>query len=92
VTGAGKAIYLAKAPPHKTNATRDTLIQEYNTVIDELIAVNAFVTYTVPDFHAYFTANPTQMADDLHPNGVGYQNMATIWCTSLNGQAGMICP
>ena len=91
ITSAGKAIYLARTPPHKTNNTRDTLIQEYNTVIGQLITDNNFITYTAPDFHTYFKANPGEMADDLHPNGAGYQSMATLWCPALHGQDGMIC-
>lgn len=81
---AGKATILGKTSPHLGDAPRDDRIQDYNGVIDELIADNGF-TYTAPDFHAYFTANPGDMADNLHPNGAGYKAMADGWCKHMNG-------
>ncbi len=90
VVGAGKKIYLGKTPPHMTHVASDELIQQYNDAIDELKDENGF-SYTPPDFHTHFTENPDEMADDLHPNGVGYQSMAELWCSSLNGQSGMSC-
>ncbi len=89
ILAAGKEVYLSRTPPHTTDTGRDTRIQGYNNVIDELVTENGF-TYTPPDFHAYFTANQAEMADQLHPNGVGYQSMARLWCDSLN-QPGMLC-
>ncbi len=83
VLAAGKQIILAKTSPHMTNLTRDLIIQEYNLVIDELVLENGF-TYTPPDFHTYFTNNPGQMANALHPDGIGYQAMAGLWCTAIN--------
>ena len=90
---AGKQLILAKAPPHLTNASRDTLIRGYNGAIGELVIENGF-SYTPPDFHAYFAdplsgPNPASVYDlmwnDLHPNGEGYHDMANLWCQSLNG-------
>ena len=91
VTGESKMIFLAKAPPHMSNATRDAVIQEYNLVIDELIVDNGFSGYSPPDFHTYFINNPGEMSDNLHPNGQGYESMARLWCESLNGQLSMVC-
>jgi lysophospholipase L1-like esterase len=91
VTAAGKKIYLAKAPPHLGDTTRDNLIVQYNDAIDELVIENGFSGYTPPDFHSYFLNNQSEMFDDLHPNGTGYQSMARLWCLSLDGQAGMVC-
>ena len=89
--GAGKAIYLAKTLPHTGDVVRDALLQQYNLVIDELVTDNGF-GYTPPDFHTYFTAESgTEMFDTLHPNGLGYKTMAEMWCTALNGQAGIVC-
>lgn len=99
VVGAGKAIYLAKAPPYLIadvgGGARDLLIREYNDVIEELITINLF-SYTPPDFHVYFTATPGQMFNEtgdvkIHPDGTGYRDMAGKWCTALNGQAGISC-
>ena len=84
VTAAGKLVILGKTPPHMSDPVRDSRITDYNAVIGELITENGF-TYTAPDFHAFFTANPGEMADDLHPNGAGYNSMADGWCKRLNG-------
>ena len=96
VTAAGKAIFLAKTLPVMGDAVRNTIVQGYNDVIDELISEN-FFNYTAPDFHTYFTNNPGEMADNLHPNGAGYVSMANNsadqdWCAVLNNQIGIICP
>jgi len=91
VTSAGKGVYLAKAPPYLANTTRDALVVQYNLVIDELITENG-LGYVAPDFHTWFTANPSEFsADGIHPNGRGYQSMARIWCEALNLQMGLWC-
>jgi lysophospholipase L1-like esterase len=87
---AGKQIILGKAPPRLDDAgpapSYDATIQEFNQVIDELVSDNGF-SYTPPDFHAYLTANSVleMNADNIHPNGIGYQSMANLWCTAING-------
>jgi len=97
-TGAGKLVFFAKIPPYLSNSTRDAKIQEYNQVIDELVAQlkdtypSSYLNYTPPDFHSYFTANQVEMASDLiHPNGTGYQSMGRLWCEALNGLQGWFC-
>jgi lysophospholipase L1-like esterase len=97
-TGAGKLVFFAKIPPYLSNGMRDAQIQEYNQVIDELVAQlkldypSSYLNYTPPDFHSYFTANTEEMASDLiHPNGAGYQSMGRLWCEALNGLQGWFC-
>jgi len=98
-SGAGKLIFLAKAPPYLANATRNAAVAQYNLVIDELVTnglkvdyPSSYVGYVPPDFYSYFTANPTEMASDgIHPLGVGYQSMARLWCEALNSQQGWRC-
>ena len=84
IQGAGKIATLAKAPVAlPLDSQRNTNIQQFNLVIDELVAANN-ITVTPPDFHAYFATHyPTEYWDDIHPNGVGYQSMANLWVLAL---------
>ncbi len=98
VAGAGKVIFLAKAPPYLPNATRDALIVQYNLVIDELVNQlkldfpSIYPTYAPPDFHAYFTANLAEFSGDgIHLLGVGYQSMGRLWCEGIDGNSGWTC-
>lgn len=76
---------LAKVPfIRNASASQDRLIQDYNLVIDELVASNA-ITVTPPDFYTYFKQNPSQLPDNIHPNGAGYQAMANLWFQALAG-------
>jgi hypothetical protein len=98
-SGAGKLIYLAKAPPYLTSMSRNEAIAEYNLVIDELVTEglkvdypSSYVGYVPPDFYSHFTANPAEMySDGIHPAGTGYQSMARLWCEALNAQQGWHC-
>ena len=75
----GRIPYLAKIP--KAFGSREymnSIIQEYNQVVDELYFENNLGVIP-PDFYTFFENNPSQMADDLHPNGTGYQSMAREW-------------
>jgi len=98
-SGAGKLIFLAKAPPYLADGNRNATVAQYNLVIDELVTnglkvdyPSSYVGYIPPDFHSYFTANPAEMSSDgIHPDGVGYQSMARLWCEALNGQQGWRC-
>jgi lysophospholipase L1-like esterase len=75
----GRIPYLAKIP--KAFGSREYMnpvIQEYNQVVDELHLENN-IGVVPPDFYVFFENNPSQMADDLHPNGEGYQSMAREW-------------
>ena len=83
VKNAGKQAYLAKIPYAKGAYTgRNALIQQYNTVIDQLISENS-ISVAAPDFYTYFESHQSQYSDDLHPNGTGYQSMADLWSTAL---------
>jgi lysophospholipase L1-like esterase len=83
VKAAGKLPYLAKVPYSSGPfAARNSLYQTYNQVIDQLVAENA-IGVTPPDFFSWFQNHQSELADDLHPNGVGYQSMANLWLTAL---------
>lgn len=80
-----KTPLLAKVPivNNPSSVSRNMLIQEYNAVIGELVSANA-IPVVPPDFYDYFEDHLTgsldpQFSDELHPNGVGYQNMAALW-------------
>ena len=77
----GRKAYLAKIP-FTLDAGRNTTIRKYNVVIDELVAEN-LITVTPPDLYTFFEFNPGQLGDTLHPNGVGYQSIATEWFNVL---------
>ena len=83
IKAAEKTPYLAKVP--YTSNTRYDLpsIQEYNVVIDELVAENG-ITVSPPDIYALFQDPNLLNADGLHPNGAGYRSMAELWSQSLN--------
>ena len=79
---AGKVAILAKAPVVlPVNDVQDSMIQNYNLVVDELVANPANrIPVAPPDFHAYFaTQYTTEYSDALHPNGFGYQSIANLW-------------
>jgi len=76
-----KIPYLAKVP-FTLDAARIANIIEYNQVIDELVAENG-ISVTPPDFYSWFQAHQEELADSLHPNGVGYQSMAALWFNAL---------
>ena len=78
-----KQAYLAKIPFAKGSFSGlNTLIQEYNLVIDQLIFENG-ISVTAPDFYTYFESNQLEYSDDLHPNGTGYQSMSNLWFNEL---------
>jgi len=91
---AGKLPVLAKVPitlgPCSTcipfvdpdTASRNLLIQKYNVVIEALAsAIGSGII--PPDFYGYFRTHQDQLADNLHPDGVGYQSMASLWYDAL---------
>ena len=82
VVSAGKVPYLAKVPYTGSGVTRNTLIQLYNVAIDELVVDNG-IGIEPPDFFSHFQANPGQLIDTVHPNGLGYQSMAHLWRDAL---------
>jgi YD repeat-containing protein len=82
IKAAAKIPYLAKVPFTPLSRYSDTSIQEYNAVIDELVSVNG-ISVTPPDFYTYFKNHQDELADGLHPNGIGYQSMANLWDIAL---------
>jgi lysophospholipase L1-like esterase len=89
IIGTGQKVYLAKAPPIIGNATLNTVIEQFNLVIDQLVTDNAGtgLVYAGPDFYTYFTNSPGQIGpDDVHPNGAGYAAMGQLWRNSLAGK------
>lgn len=86
IKNAGRVPYLAKVPIALGDfGYLNTAIQEYNEVIDELVADNN-IGIVPPDFYYFFENNPDQIDDGIHPNGVGYQSMAIIWRDALTNQ------
>jgi lysophospholipase L1-like esterase len=83
IKAAGKTPYLAKVPYTSNVLYSIPSIQEYNVVIDELVAENA-IAVSPPDFYTLFQNNTSLLnADGLHPNGTGYQSMAAMWAGVL---------
>ena len=79
VAASGKTPILAKVLiVQPTSSEINPLIQEYNTVVDELVLSNA-ITFAPPDFYALFEGDPSLFADNLHPNGNGYIEIANNW-------------
>ena len=76
-----KTPYLAKVP-FTLDAARIANILEYNQVIAELVAANG-ISAPPPDFYGWFQAHQDELADSLHPDGVGYQSMAALWLAVL---------
>jgi lysophospholipase L1-like esterase len=71
--------------PDPNLGARSVLIQEYNDVVDELVADNANgINVTPPNFYSHFEVNhPTEYSDNIHPNGAGYDSMADLWFNAL---------
>ena len=70
------------------NAARNELIRDYNEAIDEVVALRSLLV-TPPDFYTFFRDNTHLYADNLHPNGQGYIEMANMWYLALD-QAGVL--
>ncbi|MGE5753270.1 MAG: SGNH/GDSL hydrolase family protein, partial [Deltaproteobacteria bacterium] len=78
IVAAGKTPCLAKVPYASNPDLDDAAIRGYNEAVDELVAANG-IACASPDFYSWFISHPGQLADGLHPNGTGYQSMATLW-------------
>jgi lysophospholipase L1-like esterase len=102
VAAAGKVPALAKIPillaacstcePFQDPSTEalNLLVQKFNTVIDELVIENNLLIQS-PDFYSYFNSNRSEFFDPLHPNGAGYQAMASQWAEKLS-ESGELIP
>ncbi|MBP2678496.1 MAG: hypothetical protein H6Q82_1561, partial [Deltaproteobacteria bacterium] len=82
ILAAGKTPYMAKVPYTSNVRYSISSILEYNAAIDELVAENG-ITVSPPDFYALFQNTSLLDADGLHPNGTGYQAMASQWQAAL---------
>jgi len=88
--------FCSTCPPFTNPFTepQNLLVQEYNQVIDELVNENGIIVIP-PDLYGYFASTPIlnglseEFADKLHPNGVGFQSMARLWCEAITGG---VCP
>jgi lysophospholipase L1-like esterase len=86
IKSASKVPILAKVPVAvPLTGQRNQMIEQYNLVIDELVANPANnITIPPPDFHTYFeTHYPSEYFDSIHPNGIGYQSMGDLWIQVL---------
>jgi len=83
IKNAGKIPYLAEVPiAFDPYTALNPYLQLYNLVIHQLRTENS-ISVVPPPFYCFFESNPDQIADGLHPNGVGYQSMAILWRDSL---------
>jgi len=100
----GKTVWVAKLPPVLPLASypgQNTIIQGYNTAIDNLTNIQAG-----PDFYTFFyddNGTPGTTSDDyerlslyyetptkaVHPNALGYQVMAQLWDNAISGATTM---
>ncbi len=73
------------------DGARNVTIREFNLVINELVSTNN-ITVLPPDFYTYFketygdTYSSTKQdgyADNLHPDGLGYNAIAEMWRDAL---------
>jgi len=94
IRAAGKEVMIAKVGiglgdgatttspyPDSNQGARSLNIQQFNLVIDELVANPAnTISVVPPDFYDYFGANySTEYYDNIHPNSTGYKSMARLW-------------
>jgi lysophospholipase L1-like esterase len=82
ILSAGKTPYLADVPYTSDPSRSNSMIFEYNAVIDELFITNNILV-TPPPFYTYFQTHQNELDDGTHPNGTGYQSMATLWFNAL---------
>jgi lysophospholipase L1-like esterase len=87
IKSAGRVPILAKVPYVAFAPAADARVQQYNQVINELVANPANnIPVPPPDFHSYFSVHyATQYYpnDSVHPNGIGFQSMAELWLMAL---------
>jgi lysophospholipase L1-like esterase len=81
----GTVVFLARIINRNDSAFRVAKTTEYNTLLQSLAdtrSANGDLIYVV-DQEAALTY-PTDIADDVHPNDVGYGKMAQCWFTALS--------
>lgn len=78
---ASSSIFLARTS-YYNDATLDPTIQTYLPKISTLVSINSLTAG--PDFHAYYAQYfGTQYDDTIHPNTLGFTNMARLWAISM---------
>ena len=83
VLASGKIPLLAKVPYNDQQCPScNQFIRDYNIAIDELVA-DYGIPVIPPDFYTYYQNNLSELADGLHPNGIGYQSMSDLWFTAI---------
>ncbi len=70
ILSAGKTPYLAEVPYTSDPSRSDSMIFEYNAVIDELFLTNNIMV-TPPPLYTYFQTHQNELDDGVHPNGTG---------------------
>jgi lysophospholipase L1-like esterase len=81
IAQSGAEPFLAKVP-YSLKTSINSAIELYNQKIDELAAENA-LSVVPPDFYGFFENNQNLFSDSFHPDGIGYQNMASLWSAVL---------
>ena len=81
-SGGNREPYLGKLPYALVSASRLAKTREFNDVVGQLVSENSIMV-TPPDFYEFFEANQNQLFDNFHPDGVGYQSMATCWSQAI---------
>jgi PKD repeat protein len=73
--------------PNLNTGAKNVLIQQYNEVMNELVANSANrITVTPPDFYTFFSSPypyPSEYHNWWHPNQTGYQDMSQLWFQAL---------
>jgi lysophospholipase L1-like esterase len=84
VKASNKTPLLAKVPygTYASDPSDDQVLIDYNVVIDQLVGEHNIMV-TPPDFYSHFKNNQSELFDDKHPNGFGYQSMADLWYDAL---------
>jgi lysophospholipase L1-like esterase len=76
------AIHLA-CPSWAKQVRRHNLEASYLPIINQLRAAAGLGAG--PNFFAYYRDHPDSIEDQVHPNGVGYNAMATMWAQAVTG-------
>ncbi|WP_319406007.1 malectin domain-containing carbohydrate-binding protein [uncultured Desulfosarcina sp.] len=80
IQDSGREVWVAEILPTNVDATRNTLIRQFNTEIRGIAnASGADATFLGPDFYTVFTDRPDLYSGLLHPNDLGFQTMADEW-------------
>lgn len=84
-------VFLAQIPPLIGRGARTNLARSFNTEIRNLVTEfavsNPGRVFLGPDYFGHFNSNQTELdSDGIHPNGMGYQSMGSLWFDALIGK------